>query len=74
MKTHHRSPTPARELSTSLRVKFISESTSSTAHFESIEEALATSLVYKYTDLSVKKYRMIINNQNWKYRLHSLKL
>ena len=50
MKTHHRSP--ARELSTSLRVKFISESTSSTTHFESIEEALATKLVYEYIDLS----------------------
>ena len=34
MKTHHRSLTPAHELSTSLRVKFISESTSSTTHFK----------------------------------------
>ena len=68
MKTHHRSPTPACELSTSLRVKFISESTSSTTHFESIEEALAIRLVYEYIDLSellpkdlVKKYRMLDN-------------
>ena len=65
MKTHHRSPTPARELSTSLRV---SESTSSTTHFESIEEALAIRFVYEYIDLSellpkdpVKKYRMLDN-------------